>query len=459
MIDKIKIGYIFGLSIILSLAILTISYPGFMSYDSIRMLQEARTGVLGGIYPAMPVYILRLFDIFGFGSTLMLEVQNLAVIFFLGLIFSAVGASRIQVLMGLLIVLMLPTVLGCMLVLWKDVTFTALALASIALIYLSDLKDCECKYAYYLNIAFSFLFLFIATLIRFNALTSTAIIFIYWINIYFSKNKLIEKLVIYLLIIASLIFSNQLINGYKFPSLQKLESNPIVYVVMINDLLGVSKWSNISFLPFDSSFEITEKSSIQDINKIYSPLGAVIIDNKNSQLGNPVKFFPSHYENQDIFWAWLKAIAKYPFSYLQFRWDIFSEIVGATQHETYEPTHFAQIDQNAFGLHESGLGITDATLRYIKWASGEAFGKPWFIFLASIIFIVLSGRSPRIKKKTKNLGLWALISALSYIAPFFIISGTGEVRYAYPAIVLCCIPIGVWFFGRKASIEQTQDIP
>ena len=40
------------------------------------MLEEARSNVNGGIFPAAPVYILRFFDLTGHGPTMMVQTQN-----------------------------------------------------------------------------------------------------------------------------------------------------------------------------------------------------------------------------------------------------------------------------------------------------------------------------------------------------------------------------------------------
>ena len=152
---------------IISVCILVICYPGFMSYDSIRMLEEARTSVRGGIYPTMPVYILRVFDIFGHGSTLMLQIQNYTLLLGLMLILRTLGASLIASMVSLLGLLLFPTVIGCMLVLWKDVTLTALMVCSVALIYWASQVE---KNTRYLNLAkwLSLLLLVLGTLVRFR---------------------------------------------------------------------------------------------------------------------------------------------------------------------------------------------------------------------------------------------------------------------------------------------------
>jgi hypothetical protein len=84
-ISKIDLQFLVFITLFLSGMILYLAYPGFMSYDSLRMLEEARSRVIGGIFPPMPVYILRFFDITDHGSTVMIFFQNWILLFFYSL--------------------------------------------------------------------------------------------------------------------------------------------------------------------------------------------------------------------------------------------------------------------------------------------------------------------------------------------------------------------------------------
>lgn len=65
---------------LLSLFILWVVFPGFMSYDSLHALREARSVVRGGAYPPFVSYVWRIFDFIWPGPALMLTVQNLVLL-------------------------------------------------------------------------------------------------------------------------------------------------------------------------------------------------------------------------------------------------------------------------------------------------------------------------------------------------------------------------------------------
>lgn len=449
-VGTVKTGILatYSVPLVLSLCILAICYPGFMSYDSIRMLEEARSSVRGGIYPAAPVYILKFFDVAGYGPTLMLQAQNLVLLICVALILRMLGARITALTIAMVGLLAMPTVIGCMLVLWKDVTLTSLMMLSITIIFLASSTDKKNKY-FEAGKWISMSLLMLGTLVRFNAITSTAVIAIYWISIYYKQRSAKFKGSAFVAILFCMVVGNKLVNTYSFPEFKKLEPNPIAYVIMTYDLVGTSGWSRDSLIPIESgTSEHLPRIPISDIDKIYSPLGALAMNDNNVRLGNTVRVYPAKYSNEDITKAWLEAIYNHPLAYLSYRWDLFSEIIGAKNHATFEPTHFGRIDENPFGIQFQDRSITNITLKYIQFASNTILGKPWFAFLLSFAAVMLILKCRFIRPEFKALSYYSSVSALLYILPFFIISGTGEVRYCFPAIVLSSISIFIWFFAH-----------
>lgn len=462
---KINRVALFSLPLMFSLVILGICYPGFMSYDSIRMLEEARSSVRGGIYPAAPVYLLRLFDVTGHGVTLMLQMQNFIILLSVMLILRQLGASLRASAITLLALVAMPTVIGCMLVLWKDVTVASLVMLSVAMIFRASQSQARKEVSFYHAVKWiSLLLLLLGTLVRFNAITATAIIALYWLVVFYKDQSWKIRGAAFIAILVCMVASNKVINNYTFPDFRKLEPNNLVYAVMTYDLIGISGWSRVSLIPIEAAdSEPLPKASISDIDKIYSSLGALAMNDGNVALGNVVKPYPMKYRNEDITKAWLGAIYNHPMAYLRYRWDLFSEIIGVKFHATFEPTHFGRIDQNPFGIQFQDRLITNITLKYIQATSNIFLGKPWFIFLLSFSTTLLVYKSRLIHPEAKKLTYYSFAAALLYVSPFFIVSGTGEVRYSFPAIVLGCIPVFVWIFGhylpqRDANREAERKV-
>jgi hypothetical protein len=432
----------------LSFFILFVCYPGFMSYDSVRMLEESRSTVRGGIYPAAPVYILRLFDLTGFGVPLMLQFQNFTILFSIAIMLRLMGVNLFLIAIALVVFLISPTIIGCMLVLWKDVTITSMLILSIALIFRAS---CIQKKKDNLNWIkwISLILLIISTSVRFNAITATAVIALYWLHVFFSRYNFKMKLISFVVVIFAMILGNNILNTRGFPDFRKLESNPLAYLIMSYDLVGISSWSRVSLIPIESvKSELLPKAPISDIDKIYSSLGALEIASRNSYYDNKVNLYPVNYTNNDILIAWFGAIKEYPFAYLRYRWDLFSEIIGFKCHATFEPTHFNKIDENPFNIKFKDRELTNIMLIYIKEASGFFWGKPWFFLLIALLSALSVNYQKGIRYEFLLLSKYSFVASIFYIMPFFIISGTGEVRYAFPAMVLSCISILICVFNK-----------
>ncbi len=109
-------------------------------------------------------------------------------------------------------------------------------------------------------------------------------------------------------------------------------------------------------------------------------------------------------------------------------------------HKLFEPTHFNKIDNNDFGIKFFDRGITTVVLSFIDTMSGLWIGKPWFLFLgaiASSLVILFKGPDPLPRKIT----VYSLLAAACYILPYFFVTPTGKVRYAFPSLVFAFVPI------------------
>lgn len=439
--------------VLISCAILFICYPGFMSYDSLRMLQEAREGVIGKPYPVLPVYILRLFDLGGHGTTLMLIWQNLVVLGALMLTLRLLRVGFIWSSIALAATVAMPTVLGCFLVLWKDVTFTAMALLALGIIFYAHTETPTGRRRAALKWS-AIILLCLAALVRFNAVTATCVITVYWISVFYSRLSWTKKGIVLVSIMSVTLLANSVISTWRLPDLKRLAPNNLAYMIMATDLIGISGWSRESLIPIaEQGKPLRPKLPIEDIDAIYDAQGVLAIaDNMKLRQMDPA-VHPLHSNFSDIRSAWLDAIMRHPFAYIQYRTDLFQEIVGAKRHETFEPTHFNLIDANPYGLKKMPSIFTDLTLRYIKSGSNKVWGKPWFFYLLASISILLIALDKTMQQNRKVFAFYAFSAAALYIIPFYFVSGTGEVRYNFPSLLFCSPCLFVWMSGALDRVR------
>lgn len=432
------------------------AYPGFMSYDSIHLVREARGTVEGWGYPTLPVYVFRLFDLFGNGNAIQFLIQNMIVLTCFNLILSRLRVSWVLILVANGVVLSNPLTMGAMLVLWKDVTLLAIALIVLLALVWRQTNVGPTKldsYAKWMILVM----IFLLGAMRLNALPLALGLFTYWTLIYFPH--LLPKFRIALittLTIGTFLFTS-LLQTVGFPEMKILTPSTQVQFLMVYDLVGISNFAGESLVPFPSKQDPDpERIPISTIKAVYSNFGSMVMSANANALGLSFNTFPSGYNESDIRNAWGHAVLTYPGAYAQYRLDIFGAVIGTTVDRTFEPTHFNTIDENDLGITFKKMPFTDAVLSYI-WQTSSM----WVFMPATtwVIATLISGwglvRRFNMNEVTK-VALSTYILGLVYLLPYFLVAWSGEVRYAYPSTFLFALSMVLGLEGLRRSIRDRK---
>jgi hypothetical protein len=441
-------------SIFLALA----AYPGFMSYDSLQMVREARTSVVGGPYPTLPVYIFRLFDIFGEGNAFQFLTQNMIILLCLNLIMSRLRVSWVFVLIANVVVLSNPLTMGAMLVLWKDVTLLAIALITLLTLVWNQTSLTKTKSPAVTKWLVLFA-IFLLGAMRLNALPLALGLFAYWTFVYYPHFLARTKFaLVSALTISSFLFTG-LLQTVGFPDFNVLRPGANLQALMASDLVGISRFAGISLSPFPSKLDPNpELIPMSTIDAVYTNYGALVWINNANGLGLSFNMFPKESDNEDVRNAWVSAIVAYPSEYIRYRLDIFGAIIGTTVDRTYEPTHFATIDANDLGIVFTKMPLTDPVLGYIWETSGNWLFMPVMIWFSATI-LAASTLVRRVRAyAVSRVGLVIYLLGLVYLIPYMFIVGTGEVRYAYPSVVMFVLSAALGLEGLRRSIKANKDL-
>jgi hypothetical protein len=418
-------------------------YPGFMSYDSLHALREAREGVQGGGYPTFVSYVWRVFDFLWPGPTLMMISQNFLLLFSIGVLLKKLNYSDMSISILMIFIALLPPLLGTMIVVWKDVSVAACFCASIVCF-----KSAETS-ANKTPLITGFCFLFCAAAFRVNAI-SAVIPLLMWIAYrrYFSGWGIVRSLLISFIIFVVILGSVNIINNYRFPSFERIAPNPGFQMIMGYDLVGISVFASKTMLPFNDS--ITGKAiAIEYLNKIYDPRHinmTVANDTKNSLA--PLKTISGKIIRE----SWLEAVANNPLSYLKHRTAMFAELIGANSKPMFYPTH-AGVDPNEYGIsYNMNKSTSILLIEYILLSSNTIFCKPWFYYLTGFFSIIFVGT---IKRKVDfSAMLFIFLSGFFYILPFFFITPAADLRYNLWAVTAMIITLLI-AIGPTSSAKET----
>lgn len=296
-------------------AFLIYAFPGYMSYDSVWQLQQAR-GVepLTNWHPPLMAFIWRFLDYVIAGPLLMLVVQSLAFLLGLYALLCRLLARRAAaVLAGLLLIA--PQNVIVMAVIWKDCQMAGFFLAAIPLVMSSDRRLRVLGYGFF----------FLATGVRYNAAAAVLPLLVL-LRRYDERLGWLRRLLVgtaWWLFITVAAFGVNRVLTEKQTNVWQIGAAPV-------DIVGTIRFSR----PISDEWLLREASGVpwkvrtgiqRYIRDNYSPLYSFLeITGGEKQIIE----YPSTQEHFDgISKAWRKLVFAHPWPFIYHRWQIFKELL------------------------------------------------------------------------------------------------------------------------------------
>lgn len=448
---KISTGFGSGVVLLFALvlaALFTVaSYPGFMSFDSVEALRQAREGIEGSQYPPFGSYVWRVFDWIWPGPTLMQLFQNCTLLLSFAWILNNIGWPWLVRLLLLAAFAAFPPLAGTMLVVWKDVAVAAFYMLSFALMFSASRQEIGAKRGWFL--AASVFFLFCGMAYRFNAASGALSILVYAIGLrqcnHGREIKFFRSLIFGfagLLVLFSMVW---LINSFRFPEFTRLEKNTNMMSIMRHDLVGISAFSGKSFLRENSGIPVAPEY----LKKIYDAR------HLNITSANDTEKRISH-DVSGLTRQWMAAIAEYPTAYIKHRFSVFSEYVGFHDHEIFYVTH-PNVDQNKFGIVQSPNRLTPVFVNYVVSFDRSTVDRAWIYYLFGLLALASTFLQKGFRYRTE--AAVALSSALLYLAPMFFITPAGDLRYNFWSLCGTLVSIVFVVAGYLDRFENRNKAP
>ncbi|MFY2598818.1 hypothetical protein ACOTHJ_30040 [Achromobacter xylosoxidans] len=401
------------------------SYPGYMSYDVIQDLRQARSAVEGNQYPPFSAYVWRLMDTLSPGPALMHFVQT-AVFFFSAAFLVARTRAPLLLQLGLIAVLAIaPPLLGTMLVVWKDVAVGACFTLSLALLFAVGPEKTK-PINFWLTFAAAF-FVWCGMAYRFNAapaaLPLLLLIGLVWIEEGASYRfmKAIAAAVGIFLLFFALVW---VINNFRLPTFERLARNTNADSIMTYDLIGISVFSGQSVIVGEDGKPI----DVGYLKSIYDPrhLNLTGANDKEHRVVLRAK----------IGREWISAILSHPIAYIQHRNAVFREYIGLHSHEVFYVTH-GHIDENQLGVKFTS---TDFKSRVVSelWDSRLTWAARAYIYYLVATLACLAALVLRAKPYRREWVIFYL-SGLFYVLPMYVLSPAADLRYNFWAVAAACM--------------------
>jgi hypothetical protein len=416
------------------------SYPGFMSFDSIEALRQARFKVEGSQYPPFGSYVWRVFDWIWPGPSLMQLFQN-------GLLLSALALVlnllRWPVLaqMGLIVgICLLPPITGTMLVVWKDVAVAAFYLAGFATLFY--VRQCQPRLRS-MWIGLGIVLIFFGMAYRFNAASGAAPLLVYACWLYSRRGEVggrwVRAVVAGSVLLLSLFAMVWVVNSFRFPTFERLERNTNIDSIRRHDLIGISRYSGQSMMPGVDGRPI----DVEYLRKIYDAR------HLNITSMNDVEGRLPKQESHEIRAAWMSAVQAHPLAYLRHRAEIMREYIALHGHDVFYVTH-PSVDQNQLGVTHEPTQYTRKAVGHVWELRNSLLNRAWVYYLTAIAVVAwLASRARALRPEA----LTVLLSGLLYLAPMYFITPAGDVRYNFwslwGALLALVFAVTAPFVARK----------
>jgi hypothetical protein len=357
-----------------SLGVAALFYPGFMSYDTLHALRSARSGVTDSMWPPMVSYIWRAVDLMSTNPSAMHFSQVFLLLFSIFFIIFAFTKKIKYATVFLLIYLAIPTVLGTVAVIWKDVLMAAFFLLGFAVIvFLTHVKN---KWWFIILSVFATFLIFLGVCSRHNGITGAVPLLFYLALIICSRvlkspsRKWFAVIFLGSTLTCSVFFTKVQLDNYSIPSFEKLNTSNDLFIrsVRILDVAGASLCAGTNLFG-----DVAPNLSLTDIMSGYDPrhvnlsadlLGKVSIDSKIDKV-------------------WLNVAINHPVCFLSNKFQLTKYMIGANEGIPFLITA-PSVDKNEYGYFLPESSIRDLTVTYIIKASELLFLKAWFIYLLSI---------------------------------------------------------------------------
>jgi len=413
---------------------LLIFYPGVMTYDAKFVYEDIAKGKFGDWQSPVMVWLWGLIDPIAPGAASMFLL--IAATYWLGFgILSLVLASRSKASALLLPLLtMTPPALAFAGIIWRDVLFATCWLLAATVAFAVSERPSPIRLT---GQVLALVLVILGVLLRPNALLAAPILTAY--VVWLSRVSLRKAAILYVPAAIGLFGIVQLVY---YGILDAKRQHPL-QTIMIFDLGGISHFSKVNQFPVDWS----ESENAMLLNGCYQPTQWDIywrlepcdfvmrkIERETGLFGTPA-----------ISRAWLAAILRHPFAYLQhrsaFMWNFLAaDNLTMWTADVEHPTKKVFADRTAFNVLVAAHDVLKPT----------PFLRVGFWLLACIIVCCLSWK--RSGPREAAFALAVCGSATIYVLSFYALGVASDFRYGYWA-VLAAIAGGVVVIsgGSKAS--------
>ena len=455
---RIKPVVVYAAALIINVLIALAVWPGFMSWDSIFALTQAREGVTSTAYPPIMAYIWRLTELFIPGPGGMILLQNGVLLLAIAHLLTILR-MRYWVSVGFLVAFAAtPIILGPMLVVWKDIGMSAFMAMGFSLLVGYSVR--RGKASLILGLAC----IVIGTAYRLNAFPAVLPILIWlsWVmvakpdmSIGTQVRKIASRMVVLTLVIIVPVVAHL---SWRLPDFKPLNRSVNSSWILVYDLLGISVCSGEILVPQPFIPSMKPPMDINTLRSVYQP------EHIGKSFHKPSKQDPAFLRRSgfkdmpysDLRHEWLAAIKQRPGCYLWHRSNVLSHLLGLNSGKVFYITH-PYIDKNKYGFRQERTNLTKGVINWVYLSAIGHFGKViglgsrlwFFVVLATGLLAAALWRG----SKWRVASVAVYLSGLAYLAGNVVVVAAADARYVHWVAVSLAMSIAL---SGKALAEAKK---
>jgi hypothetical protein len=442
----------YAAAVVLALLVCQASWPGFMSFDSVLALSQARSGITESGYPPVVSYVWWLAEKVVPGQGGMFLLQNLLVFLGIAKVGLAAGAPRGLNLAAMALVAVAPATLGPMLVVWKDVAFGGLMAlgAGFAIAYWHRPR--------WPALLAALALLALASAYRLNALPGVLPVLLLlgwrlgcscfpgWPTLRIAVLAMASSIAAAVALMA-FVFA---LSTWRLPDFQRLTPPSGHHPwVLASDLLGISVCSRTPWLPAPF-WPDAQQREIATLDAVYFPAHIQrSFDPGDGRVALQSAGFDHVPELQS---HWLAALRQAPGCFLWHRWQITRHLIGANAGPVFYVTD-PGVFPNDLGVGVRRSGFTHFVLEWTRSPLGDALTRVWLFLLLGLLAMAWALWQGR----TKALPIALMSSACLYLGVGALLLPAADLRYQFWVVVACVLAVLGAFGGRRQVTASQRD--
>ncbi|MEX1133646.1 MAG: hypothetical protein WED83_02245 [Acidimicrobiia bacterium] len=418
-----------------ALVTILVFYPGYMSNDSFTQLKQAQTGMTSDNHPVLLVFVWMASQWVAYGPFVMLLAQS--ALFWSGLYLLSGVVARQDTRLRLLTIAIgfFPPVAGLLGTIWKDIWLTGFLLWAA---YFAARFVEERTWPTALGAAVSAL---MAVSMRHNGVAAIVPLTIAvaatalrpaiggWRPILRNLSQIFVGTLLALALFGiSTIFASAVADtkGYFWQ------------VLADYDLAAISVRTDNLVVP---STRLKEGAGLDEVTNVYTersllPLYRPLCEENTSECQPVFRRSTSSIELHKLRSTWIREIAANPGIYLAHRWDVFSEVIGATDNPVWAPYYTQRYAQD-LEIATPASPFNNAVGRIMARLSTTPI---YWVWLYGLVLIAVAGLTVvRLSQKRSSrasfITMMVAMSGLLYLASYLPLAPSPDFRYSHWTIL------------------------